>query len=376
MIDLEALFTPQPGNLAFGSLGPSAPPSSCPASGLLGEEASLSPLRGASKGSPAGSASPASQSALEAQAEAPDAKAALLPSEADQVGQAAPLPPPRVELDRFPEETRPILQEFASLMGEDLLAVSPVRCSWEDCRFPMAVLIRAKDNDGKAFLVWGCPKCGREYRPQVVSADVLERALSGLDSQGKPAGANAQAGSPSLASKAICPCGSIRWKDTPIHNGRSIRRNCQQCGRWLGFPVWYGQRQEERRPQERLQAGPTIDQAAALLAKAHASGWPRLHLNRWTTLGPGAAAWAAFGRFLAGKGPAPGDGRTRLEIYRQALEALEKLQGQPARPGPPNALIALGGETAENSSPTEAHSLVEAQASPLQERGGPSLTPL
>jgi hypothetical protein len=40
---------------------------------------------------------------------------------------------------------------------------------------------------------------------------------------------------------AVCPCGSTKWRDVPIHGGRSIRRDCARCGRFLGFPLWYGQ---------------------------------------------------------------------------------------------------------------------------------------
>jgi DNA-directed RNA polymerase subunit RPC12/RpoP len=35
-------------------------------------------------------------------------------------------------------------------------------------------------------------------------------------------------------------CGSQRFRDVPIHNGRSVRSDCAQCGRFLAFPVWYG----------------------------------------------------------------------------------------------------------------------------------------
>jgi hypothetical protein len=44
---------------------------------------------------------------------------------------------------------------------------------------------------------------------------------------------------------AVCRCGSTRWRDVPIHGGRSIRRDCARCGRFLSFPLWYGQREEE-----------------------------------------------------------------------------------------------------------------------------------
>ncbi len=37
----------------------------------------------------------------------------------------------------------------------------------------------------------------------------------------------------------ICErCGSDQHKDFPIHGGRSIRRDCAQCGRTIGFSRW------------------------------------------------------------------------------------------------------------------------------------------
>lgn len=40
--------------------------------------------------------------------------------------------------------------------------------------------------------------------------------------------------------KPICRCGSAAWRDVPIHNGQSVRRDCAGCGRFLDFPIWYG----------------------------------------------------------------------------------------------------------------------------------------
>jgi ribosomal protein S27AE len=40
-------------------------------------------------------------------------------------------------------------------------------------------------------------------------------------------------------------CGSSSWRDVPIHCGQSTRRDCARCGRFMGFPVWYGTLQNE-----------------------------------------------------------------------------------------------------------------------------------
>ena len=45
---------------------------------------------------------------------------------------------------------------------------------------------------------------------------------------------------PAKPPKAVCRCGSMTWRDVPIHNGQSVRRDCRKCGRFIDFPVWYG----------------------------------------------------------------------------------------------------------------------------------------
>lgn len=49
--------------------------------------------------------------------------------------------------------------------------------------------------------------------------------------------------------RPICRCGSTTWRDVPIHNGQSTRRDCGRCGRFISFPVWYGQPQPEESPR-------------------------------------------------------------------------------------------------------------------------------
>jgi hypothetical protein len=38
----------------------------------------------------------------------------------------------------------------------------------------------------------------------------------------------------------LCRCGGTTWRDVPIHNRQSIRRDCGRCGRFITFTVWYG----------------------------------------------------------------------------------------------------------------------------------------
>ncbi len=37
-----------------------------------------------------------------------------------------------------------------------------------------------------------------------------------------------------------CRCGSAEWADFPIHDGRSTRRDCARCSRFVAFVRWYG----------------------------------------------------------------------------------------------------------------------------------------
>lgn len=40
--------------------------------------------------------------------------------------------------------------------------------------------------------------------------------------------------------KPVCRCGSATWLDVAIHDGRSNRRDCARCGRFIDFSRWYG----------------------------------------------------------------------------------------------------------------------------------------
>ena len=45
-------------------------------------------------------------------------------------------------------------------------------------------------------------------------------------------------------SEPVCRCRSTTWRDIVLrhdpHDGRSTRRDCDRCGRFLCFPYWYG----------------------------------------------------------------------------------------------------------------------------------------
>jgi hypothetical protein len=50
-----------------------------------------------------------------------------------------------------------------------------------------------------------------------------------------------------------CPhCGSAATRDVTIHGGRSVRRDCATCGRFISFPVWY----DEAAPEPPLPGWP------------------------------------------------------------------------------------------------------------------------
>ncbi|MGD9719887.1 MAG: hypothetical protein AB7O59_01580 [Pirellulales bacterium] len=45
---------------------------------------------------------------------------------------------------------------------------------------------------------------------------------------------------PTAQTKPVCRCGSTTWLDVAIHDGRSNRRDCARCGRFIDFSRWYG----------------------------------------------------------------------------------------------------------------------------------------
>ena len=45
---------------------------------------------------------------------------------------------------------------------------------------------------------------------------------------------------PTKRPAAPCRCGGAECRDVPIHGGRSARRDCARCGRFVSFPIWYG----------------------------------------------------------------------------------------------------------------------------------------
>ncbi len=45
----------------------------------------------------------------------------------------------------------------------------------------------------------------------------------------------------SIINGTVClRCHSRAFHEIPIHDGRSIRRDCASCGRFVAFSVWYG----------------------------------------------------------------------------------------------------------------------------------------
>lgn len=55
-----------------------------------------------------------------------------------------------------------------------------------------------------------------------------------------------------LSPDAVCICNSTTYVDTFIHDGESVRCDCQHCGRTIGFSVWYGALQELPKPKPRI----------------------------------------------------------------------------------------------------------------------------
>ena len=50
---------------------------------------------------------------------------------------------------------------------------------------------------------------------------------------------DSETGSDQLGEFICDRCEGSKFRDTLIHNGRSVRRDCVTCNRTVGFPVWY-----------------------------------------------------------------------------------------------------------------------------------------
>jgi hypothetical protein len=85
------------------------------------------------------------------------------------------------------------------------------------------------------------PSCWDEYHDAIAHAFAnpsTREAIGPLwltDPDGWP-GSRPKAAKPI---PGICPrCGSDQFKDVPIHGGKSIRRDCAKCSKFLAFPRW------------------------------------------------------------------------------------------------------------------------------------------
>ena len=68
----------------------------------------------------------------------------------------------------------------------------------------------------------------------------LLRSTSPFDADDAPDAEPAPVSDPASRAEPVCRCGSTTWRDVPIHSGQSIRRDCGRCGRFIEFPIWYG----------------------------------------------------------------------------------------------------------------------------------------
>jgi len=183
----------------------------------------------------------------------------------------------RLELQRIPPQARPLVEEFASSMGENLLAVSPIRCSWPDCQFPVTVLIKTVQvlhDEVVYMLAWGCPRCGREYQPKVL--------------------------------------------------------NAQQFGR-IETSLFGKQRESPQAPEEA--STPDVQaQAQRLLDFGKRHGWPTLRITPWCTLPSGEFNWRRFVEHLAKTSTVPLVEAERRRMGALAIAALEAWEKQGCSP--------------------------------------------
>jgi hypothetical protein len=93
--------------------------------------------------------------------------------------------------------------------------------------------------DGDRLVVRG-PKSAGEIAKRLLENKPL--VVAALKEPSKPVASIPPAALPPLPfpSGPRCRCGCQQSVDVPIHGGQSIRRDCQKCGRFISFSLWYG----------------------------------------------------------------------------------------------------------------------------------------
>jgi hypothetical protein len=138
------------------------------------------------------------------------------------------------------------IEQFLSTSTDRLPSASEVvsLCRELHIRFAMAdgrpVLRPDRKNHAIATLI--ARLIGREpWRSQVIS--IAELGPNDVTQQTTPPAA---ATVPASESQQVtpCKCGSREYRDTPIHEGQSMRRECARCHRIVGFPIWHGKATE------------------------------------------------------------------------------------------------------------------------------------
>jgi len=146
------------------------------------------------------------------------------------------------------------------------------RADCPTCGMAAALELREGDGDGGVPHVW--VRCGCDD-PLAIFDDLVRVPLSEFRKPKTP---------PPRKPKrpdAVCRCGSTQWRDVPIHGGRSIRRDCARCGRFLGFPLWYGQ--PEGDDQARAPSG--SQPAPSQPTPTYWPSWAQAFYERLTTAG-------------------------------------------------------------------------------------------
>ena len=101
--------------------------------------------------------------------------------------------------------------------------------------------VQANHRDGVVYVGTGDARwvrlsATRETNPSVTRLDVEaagpdgSRVVDSLNGFADPRPIN-----------ACDKCGCARFRDRIIHDGQSTTRACERCGRFMGFPNWYGE---------------------------------------------------------------------------------------------------------------------------------------
>lgn len=137
----------------------------------------------------------------------------------------------RAILDRIGGDLLFPARVVAGLRAADA-QLAPTRESFEIDELPPGSALRDPDD------LEPCPRCGTYHLWQTLGGRWRCERCDPPPRIRPRAGQHAPPAIVRIPDDAVCRCGSTKYVDVPIHDGRSVRRDCVRCGRFIEFALW------------------------------------------------------------------------------------------------------------------------------------------